>query len=183
MASQQTPPNSAPTTPSEKSSTKLSAEDWEAVLKEVKALQDDPRTTWLKKGEAEKNAEESRATAQALEVYDRLSVRRGPVDDALNAAAEEIAAGKPANAAKQRAYEVIREVIRQTLAEGQEGRAPGSEGAAGRCENDLAEEGRGPTRQDLEDASQNGLSFSPAPSFFTREHCPVTPPRNPSDPF
>ena len=149
----------------------------------MKALQDDPRTTWLKKGEAEKNAEESRAAAQALEVYDRLSTRRGPVDDALNAAAEEIAAGKPANAAKQRAYEVIREVIRQTLAEGQEGRAPGSEGAAGRSENDLAEEGRGPTRQDLEDASQNGLSFSPAPSFFTREHGPVTPPRNPSDPF
>ena len=124
------------TKPSERLYEKLSPAEKEAVLREVKALQDDPRTTWLKKGEAEKNAEESRAGAQALEIYDRLSARRGPVDDALNAAAEEIAAGKPADAAKQRAYEVIREVIRQTLAEGQEGRGPGSEGAAGRSENE-----------------------------------------------
>ena len=141
MASQPTPPNSAPMKPSERLYEPLSAEAKERVLRELKALQDDPRTTWLKKGEAEKNAEESRAAAQALEVYDRLSTRRGPVDDALNGAAEEIAAGKPANAAKQRAYEAIREVIRQTLAEGQEGRTPGSEGAAGRSENDWLKKG------------------------------------------
>ena len=129
MVSQQTPPSSEPTKPSERLYEPLSAEAKERVLRELKALQDDPRTTWLKKGEAEKNAEESRAAAQALEVYDRLSTRRGPVDDALNAAAEEIADGKPANAAKQRAYETIRAVIRGTLSGGQGGSARGSEGS------------------------------------------------------
>jgi hypothetical protein len=41
--------------------------------------------------------------------------RRGPVDEALNAAAEEIANGKPAANAKQRAYEAIRAAVREAL--------------------------------------------------------------------
>lgn len=48
MESEQTPPNSAPAKPSERLYGKLSPAAKERVLKEVKALQDDPRTTWLK---------------------------------------------------------------------------------------------------------------------------------------
>jgi hypothetical protein len=51
MESQHTPPNGEPTKPSERLYAKLSAEEKERVLRELKALQDDPRTTWLKKGE------------------------------------------------------------------------------------------------------------------------------------
>jgi hypothetical protein len=51
MVSQQTPPSSEPTKPSERLYEPLSAEAKEQVLRELKALQDDPRTTWLKKGE------------------------------------------------------------------------------------------------------------------------------------
>ena len=90
--------------------------------------------------------------AHVLELYDRLSERRGPVDDALNTAAEEISDGKPANAAKQRAYEATRQLnrssavraaVRAALGRGEGAGAPGSEGAAGRSSDDLAEEGRG----------------------------------------
>ena len=51
MANQPTPPSGAPTTLSERWYAELSEAAKERVLREVKALQDDPRTTWLKKGE------------------------------------------------------------------------------------------------------------------------------------
>jgi hypothetical protein len=105
---------------------------------------------------------------QALEVYARLSARRGPVNEALNTAAKEIADGRSASVARQRAYESIRADIRGALS-GSEGpcahgvRADAARGPA------AGEEGKErPTAQELEDAGQEGI-------VFTRLNGPVTP--------
>jgi GGDEF domain-containing protein len=124
--------------------------------------------------EAAKNAAEATAASQALEVYDRLSARRGPVDDALNAAAKDIADGKPANNAKQRAYEAVRAAVREALgsleAEGT-GRVQPDTGRGAEAQ----EEGR-LSAQELEDAGQSGISFTPEiQSLFTRDRGPVSP--------
>lgn len=86
--------------------------------------------------EAEKNAEIAKSAAQAQELYDRLSVRTGDINDILNRAADELANGDNPNAVKQRAYEDTRKALTETLGESVEGGAAGvQEGAPAEAGN------------------------------------------------
>ena len=104
------------------------------------------------------NAARATSAEQALEVYDKLSARRGPIDDILNRAAEERADAKSAevSAIDQRAYEDIRAAVSETLAERDDVGTDGVQEAAG----------GGISRAELERAGQAG--------FFAR--------RNPNHP-
>jgi hypothetical protein len=82
---------------------------------------------------AEKNAEIAQQATQAQEIYDRLSIRTGEVDDILNAAAKELAKGGNANAVKQRAYDSIRAEISKALA-----------GSAGQGDSGVSEAAQSP---------------------------------------
>jgi hypothetical protein len=62
---------------------------------------------------ASDNAALSAAASQHLELYDKLSTTKGPVDDILESVAREKASGYITDqAAKAKAYERIREAIR-----------------------------------------------------------------------
>jgi hypothetical protein len=52
----------------------------------------------------------------ALALYDKLSTTPGPVNDALDAAAQSIARGENGDAAKERAYQQIKAVLLARLA-------------------------------------------------------------------
>ncbi len=114
--------------------------------------------------DAKGNAERASSAEQALEVYDKLSARRGPIDDILNSAAAERASAKPSQQADidGRAYEAIRTAVSETLGRGQESvpeRVPADPSSG---------EGDEPARlskAELEDAGQIG--------FFSRRR-PLT---------
>jgi GGDEF domain-containing protein len=136
---------------------------------------------------AEKNAKESEAAMQALEVYDRLSARRGPVDDLLNQAAKDLADGKPAARTKSELYDGIRAAVRESLG-GVQGKSPRrSAPSADRPSNvtpEKEEDGDGRlSAEELEAVGQNGLAFSLERPTFTRDNGPVNPPLTPADPF
>ena len=76
--------------------------------------------------EVEKSRALSTEASQALEVYNKLSSRSGPIDDILNEAAHNLAGGGNAAAIKADAYSKIREEISRTLTGGTEGRSPTS---------------------------------------------------------
>lgn len=90
---------------------------------------------------AEENAQVAEKTGTARTLYDKLSTRAGSVSDALDEAAQEIAKGGNANAAKERAYGKIKTALiqqaesltgkSQVSAEGPEGNAPSGTGEAG----------------------------------------------------
>jgi hypothetical protein len=65
---------------------------------------------------AAKNGEIAGDAAIAKEMYDRLSVRSGTVDEILNRAAREIAEGKKPNDVKAKAYADTRDALREALA-------------------------------------------------------------------
>ena len=64
---------------------------------------------------AEENARIALQTAQAIELYDKLSATTGPVNDVLSRAADELAAGGNPDATKRRAYTAIRDAIRTAV--------------------------------------------------------------------
>ena len=106
--------------------------------------------------DAEGNKAKATSAEQALEVYDKLSARRGAINDILNRAAEERADAKPAevSAIDQRAYEDIRAAVSETLAGRNDAGIAGVQAASG------------PSLAELERAGQSG--------FFAR--------RNPNHP-
>lgn len=69
---------------------------------------------------AAKNSEIAGDAAMARELYDRLSVRSGTVDEILNRAAREIAEGKKPNDVKARAYADTRDALREAFTGGLE---------------------------------------------------------------
>lgn len=87
---------------------------------------------------AEENARIAQETGQAAAVYDKLKTSSGPIADALDSAARELAAGeKSAAQVKQDAYERIRQAVSDTLGgekrsvpEGSRGGDPGGGGEA-----------------------------------------------------
>jgi hypothetical protein len=87
---------------------------------------------------AQENARIALQTAQAIELYDKLSATTGPVNDVLSRAADELAAGGNPDAVKQRAYAAIRDAIRTAVPGAADlgprpGSAPGTPpGGAGR---------------------------------------------------
>jgi len=99
--------------------------------------------------DAADNAARASSAEQALHVYDKLSVRRGEIDDILNRAAEERASAKPSEVAAidQRAYEDVRAAVSRALSGGQGSGAEGVQEAPG----------GGPSRADLEAAGQAGF--------------------------
>jgi hypothetical protein len=74
---------------------------------------------------AEQNARIANEANQALAVYDKLSLRAGPIDDAIRAAAKSIAKGGPENAIKDQAYSFIRKALSDTLAGKEDGGSRG----------------------------------------------------------
>jgi hypothetical protein len=98
--------------------------------------------------ETSKNADMATSAEQGLEVYAKLSTRRGPIDDILNRAAGEVADGKAG--AKQQAYDDIRTELTKTIGGGEVSGADGVEG----------DSDRPPDRASLERAGQQGF-FSP----------------------
>ncbi len=102
------------------------------------------------------NVEESRQlaadAARVKEVYDRVSFTKGPVSDALNAAAERLAKGEKPNAVKEALYKDVREAVRRTLEGTEEGALPGVQEAPG---GGLYPEPAGP------DASTAGPELTP----------------------
>lgn len=99
------------------------------------------------------NAARATDAEQAMEVYDKLSSRRGPIDDILNRSAEELASAKPSEtvAIKQQAYEDIRTAVSEALRGGKGSRAGGDEEAAGRGESEADSEQSELTLPGLED--------------------------------
>ena len=69
---------------------------------------------------AEENARMAEATAQVQAVYDKLSLSAGPIADALNQAAEDLAQGKKSPLeVKQNALERIRTAVKETFSRSQ----------------------------------------------------------------
>lgn len=71
------------------------------------------------KVDAEKGKALSTSSAQAAEVYEKLSTRSGPIADILNQAAERLSNGESAVSVKQEAYRGIRAEIAKTLGGGE----------------------------------------------------------------
>src|SRR6185437_14144591 len=67
---------------------------------------------------AGKNAVRAKSAEQALEVYDRLSSRAGPIDDILNRAAKELANGANPATVKRDAYEQARTALAEAIGGG-----------------------------------------------------------------
>lgn len=104
---------------------------------------------------AAENKKISQEAGQAEEAYNRLSARSGPVNDALDKAARELASGyhKPEEI-KQRTYGAIREEVRKAVSGGNGSGAEGLQKDAGRAEGD-----------------EEKPAFSlekPAPTFFSK---------------
>ncbi len=70
----------------------------------------------------------SREAAQAAEVYDKMSLSKGPINDALVKAARRLRDGEDARAVKEEAYKQIREEISSSIPGGQK---QGGRGATG----------------------------------------------------
>jgi 2'-5' RNA ligase len=112
--------------------------------------------TGKNKIDAASNAAMATGAEQAMEVYDKLSARRGPIDDILNRAAEELSSARPTDiaAVKQRAYEDIRSAVSEALGSGQgTGVGRDEETADGPPDEQ-------PDKAALEEASQTGF-FTP----------------------
>jgi hypothetical protein len=78
--------------------------------------------------QAGKNAEISQQASQALELFDKMSVTKGPVDDILESAAKGRASGYTSpEEAKRTAYEKVRAELQKTLGSGQDGSPAGSQ--------------------------------------------------------
>lgn len=78
--------------------------------------------------QAEANKARSEQAAQVQHLYDKLSGMSGPVSEALDAAAKELADGRPAREVKDRAYERVRAALESDLSQIHAGRT-GSTGA------------------------------------------------------
>lgn len=76
---------------------------------------------------AEENARIAQEAAQAQAVYDKLSLSAGPISDALDQAARDLAAGKSEKQVKQEAYERVRQAVSETLAGSPRKGPPGGE--------------------------------------------------------
>jgi GGDEF domain-containing protein len=70
---------------------------------------------------AAENAQIAEKARHAQELYDRLSVRSGNIDEILNRAARELAEGGRPNDVKARAYEDVRKSLAETLRTGADG--------------------------------------------------------------
>ena len=97
-------------------------------------VSNDARATELARAgnklDTDKNRSIAESAAQAEAVYDKLKTFAGPINQALQSAAEKLAEGKDPNAAKQEAYTAIRQAVSETLAGEQgPGAAPGQRGA------------------------------------------------------
>lgn len=89
---------------------------------------------------AEENARIALATAQAIELYDKLSTRAGAINDVLTRAADDLAAGGEPDATKRRAYTAIREAIAREVP-GAAGAKPGEASTRGTETGDLGRRG------------------------------------------
>ena len=110
---------------------------------------------------AAKNGEIASSAAIAKELYDRLSVRSGSVDEILNRAARELAEGKKPNDVKAKAYRDTRDALGAALTGATDVRS----GVAG---EDAAGSAAGKSAADVRDASdtlslfhQSGENESP----------------------
>ncbi|MCP4899734.1 MAG: hypothetical protein GY906_22440 [bacterium] len=65
--------------------------------------------------QAERNAAIAKGVAESLEIYDKLALRSGPVDDAIRKGAKDLASGKNANAVREEAYGAVREAVSSLL--------------------------------------------------------------------
>lgn len=79
----------------------------------------------IKAGENQARAQQA---SQVQEMYERLSKSSGPVSEALDQAAKELADGEPGRQVKERAYERVREALRADLQALVGGRERGSGG-------------------------------------------------------
>jgi hypothetical protein len=80
---------------------------------------------------AEENARMAEATRQVETVYDKLSLSAGPISDALDQAARDLAEGKkPAAQVKQYALERVRQAVRETFSRTERTLAERSGGAS-----------------------------------------------------
>ena len=103
--------------------------------------------------DAKSNAETAGRAAQDLELYDRLSVRAGALDDVLNGAAKELAEGRQnANDVKRRAYATARAALATAY---QRGEAAGAQGTPALPATG-APAGRGPAEAAAAGASAAG---------------------------
>jgi len=126
---------------------------------------------------AEDNARIALQTAQAIELYDKLSTRAGPVNDVLTRAADELAAGGEPDAVKRRAYTAIREAIAREVP-GAAGARPGGPSPDRVGAGDLGRGGEagpevplrvppaaGPTRELSRIVPVSGPTFDPELNF------------------
>lgn len=115
--------------------------------------------------DVKQNAAIAESAAHAQELYDKLSTRTGAIDEILNQAAQDLAAGKETpNAVKSRAYEAARKSLSETLAGGQESGAGSVQSNAGRPEADQQRSGGAPRRTEAQPAeTQRSAGAAPAP--------------------
>jgi hypothetical protein len=78
------------------------------------------------------NAKVAQEAAQAQELYDRLSIRSGTIDDILNRAARDLAEGKKPNEVKQNAYNEARTALSQAVTGRENPLAPAAQEGAPR---------------------------------------------------
>lgn len=127
----------------------------------------------IKAGE---NAQVAERAGQAQALYDKLSASAGPISNALDAAAQAIAKGENANAAKERAYGNIKTVLLDQAArlagEG-EGRSSGS--PSERPEGDVAQGtlGLGPGKRGERGSIDPNLLTLGAAKFVEKDIAPT----------
>src|SRR5664280_2334960 len=126
--------------------------------------------------DTDKNRSIAESAQQAESVYDKLKTFAGPINKALQSAAEKLASGKDdPNAAKQEAYTAIRKAVSDTLA-GEQGKGagrvheaptlPGFENTAEQRASTLAgEQGQGLSQE----AARAGGNISSAAGKMERE--------------
>jgi hypothetical protein len=113
---------------------------------------------------AEENAKIAQQAAQAQELYDRLSVRAGDINDILNRAADELANGENPNAVKQRAYEATRAALSKTLGQGLEDSGEGIQ-AGSRTGETAAVPAERPAGEPARPVNTEGKLLAPKPEL------------------
>jgi hypothetical protein len=119
-----------------------------------------------------KNRAIAESAAQAEAVYDKLKTFAGPINNALQSAAEQLAAGKDANAAKQQAYSAIRKAVSDTLG-GRQEPSPGGVPADSKRAN--PEQPTSKPQTPVEPRTSASLGTRDTPSFARRSKSSESP--------